>query len=52
LNTDTYGRLPDEPLFTELIVQGVEPRRGGAFSGRHHSLQDRSRRARTGAVWF
>jgi Domain of unknown function (DUF6538) len=29
-----YGRSPDEPMFPELIAQGVEPRRSGAFSGR------------------
>jgi integrase len=29
-----YGRPPDEPIFPELILQGVEPRRSGAFSGR------------------
>ncbi|HMJ27710.1 MAG TPA: DUF6538 domain-containing protein [Xanthobacteraceae bacterium] len=29
-----YGRAADEPLFPELILQGVEPRRSGAFSGR------------------
>lgn len=29
-----FGRAADEPLFPELIPQGVEPRRSGAFSGR------------------
>jgi hypothetical protein len=29
-----YGRSPDEPIFPELIAQGLEPRRSGAFSGR------------------
>ena len=29
-----YGRVPDEPLFPELIPQGPEPRRSTAFTGR------------------
>ena len=29
-----FGRAAEEPLFPELIPQGVEPRRSGSFSGR------------------
>jgi hypothetical protein len=29
-----FGRAADEPLFPELIPQGVEPRRSNSFSGR------------------
>jgi hypothetical protein len=29
-----YGRAVDEPLFPEMIPQGVEPRRSNSFSGR------------------
>jgi hypothetical protein len=43
-----YGRLPDEPLFPELIAQGVEPRRSGAFSGRFTEYRKKTKTYRPG----
>jgi hypothetical protein len=43
-----YGRLPDEPLFPELIPQGVEPRRSGAFSGRFTDYRKKTKTYRAG----
>jgi hypothetical protein len=43
-----YGRLPDEPLFPELIPQGVEPRRSGAFSGRFTDYRKKTKTYRPG----
>jgi hypothetical protein len=43
-----YGRSPDEPLFPELIAQGVEPRRSGAFSGRFTKYRKKTKTYRPG----
>jgi hypothetical protein len=43
-----YGRSPDEPLFPELIAQGVEPRRSGAFSGRFTEYRKKTKTYRLG----
>ena len=43
-----YGRLPDEPLFPELIAQGVETRRSGAFSGRFTDYRKKTKTYRPG----
>jgi hypothetical protein len=43
-----YGRLPDEPLFPELIAQGAEPRRSGAFSGRFTDYRKKTKTYRPG----
>jgi hypothetical protein len=46
-----YGRLPDEPLFPELIAQGVEPRRSGAFSGRFTEYRKKTKTYRPGLIF-
>jgi hypothetical protein len=43
-----YGRAPDEPMFPELIPQGVEPRRSGAFSGRFTEYRKKTKIMRPG----
>jgi hypothetical protein len=43
-----FGRAPDEPLFPELIAQGVEPRRSGAFSGRFTDYRKKTKTYREG----
>lgn len=43
-----FGRAPDEPLFPELIPQGVEPRRSGAFSGRFTDYRKKTKTYRAG----
>jgi hypothetical protein len=43
-----FGRAPDEPLFPELIPQGVEPRRSGAFSGRFTDYRKKTKTYREG----
>ena len=43
-----YGRQPNEPLFPELIPQGVEPRRSGAFSGRFTEYRKKTKTYRSG----
>jgi porphobilinogen deaminase len=48
LNTATYGRSPDEPLFPELIAQGAEPRRSSAFSGRFTDYRKKTKTYRPG----
>jgi len=42
------GRSPNEPLFPELIAQGVEPRRSGAFSGRFTEYRKKTKTYRLG----
>jgi hypothetical protein len=46
-----YGRQPNEPLFPELIPQGVEPRRSGAFSGRFTEYRKRRRLTGRGSTF-
>jgi hypothetical protein len=43
-----YGRAPDEPLFPELIPQGVEPRRSDAFGGRFTDYRKKTNTYRPG----
>lgn len=43
-----YDRAPNEPLFPELIAQGVEPRRSGAFSGRFTDYRKKTKTYRLG----
>lgn len=43
-----YGRAPDEPLYPELIPQGVEPRRSDALSGRFTDYRKKTKTYRPG----
>ncbi|MCX7322647.1 MAG: hypothetical protein NT113_25310 [Hyphomicrobiales bacterium] len=43
-----YDRQPTEPLFPELIPQGAEPRRSGAFSGRFTEYRKKTKTYRPG----
>lgn len=43
-----YGRAANEPLFPELIAQGVEPRRSAAFSGRFTDYRKKTKTYQAG----
>lgn len=43
-----YDRAPHEPIFPELIAQGVEPRRSAAFSGRFTDYRKKTKTYQAG----
>jgi hypothetical protein len=43
-----YGRAPEEPLFPELIPQGVQPRRSNSFSSKFTEFRKKTKIYRPG----